>query len=62
MGQVQTDTVEKIESNTCSEALIKEHGSEKVIGMIHAFLLLKPLIQEALENEEKKIIHAMISK
>lgn len=36
--------------------MIEKFGSERVIGMVHSFLLLKPIIQEALEYEEQQIL------
>ena len=36
--------------------MLKEFGSERLIGMLHAFVLLKPLLSKALRDKEEKII------
>ena len=36
--------------------MLKEFGSERMIGMLHAFLLLKPVIKDALKNKEVNLV------
>ena len=35
--------------------MLKEFGSERLIGMLHAFVLLKPLLSKALRDKEEQI-------
>ena len=43
-------------SKTSLADLLTKFGGEKVIGIMHAFLLLKPLIKEAIHSKEKQIL------
>ena len=36
--------------------MLREFGSERMIGMLHAFLLLKPVISNALKEKELKLV------
>lgn len=36
--------------------MLKEFGSERLIGMLHAFVLLKPLLSKALRQKEEAIV------
>ena len=36
--------------------MLREFGSERLIGMLHAFLLLKPVISNALKNKEVNLV------
>ena len=36
--------------------MLKKFGSERLIGMLHAFVLLKPLLSKALRNKEDQIV------
>ena len=36
--------------------MLKTFGSERLIGMLHAFVLLKPLLSKALRNKEEQIV------
>lgn len=44
------DFLQTLNASQSGEAAIKQFGSEKFTGMMHAFLLLKPCIKEALEH------------
>lgn len=35
--------------------MLKEFGSERLIGMLHAFVLLKPVLSKALREREEQI-------
>ena len=49
--------LEKLDPEKCDLAnLLQDFGSEKVIGFLHAFLLLRPVIKSALLTREKKIL------
>ena len=37
--------------------MLKEFGSERLIGMLHAFVLLKPVIRSALRTKEEQIVN-----
>ena len=36
--------------------MLKEFGSERLIGMLHAFVLLKPILSKALREKEEAIV------
>ena len=36
--------------------MLKEFGSERLIGMLHAFVLLKPLLSKSLRDKEEQIV------
>ena len=36
--------------------MLKEFGSERLIGMLHAFVLLKPVLSKALRDKEEQIV------
>ena len=36
--------------------MLRDFGSERLIGMLHAFLLLKPVISRSLRKKEKALI------
>ena len=38
--------------------MLKEFGSEKLIGMLHAFVLLKPVIDKAIRQKEQSVLDA----
>ena len=36
--------------------MLKEFGSERLIGMLHAFVLLKPVLSKALRDKEEQVL------
>ena len=36
--------------------MLKEFGSERLIGMLHAFDLLKPILSKSLRDKEEAIV------
>ena len=36
--------------------MLKEFGSERLIGMLHAFVLLKPVLSKALREKEEQVL------
>ena len=53
----------KLEAFCCEDSepvdlgqMLKEFGSERLIGMLHAFVLLKPLLSKALRDKEEAIV------
>jgi beta-xylosidase len=36
--------------------MLKEFGSERLIGMLHAFVLLKPILSKSLRDKEEAIL------
>jgi len=38
--------------------MLKEFGSERLIGMLHSFVLLKPLLRRALRTKEEQIVNS----
>lgn len=36
--------------------MLKEFGTERLIGMLHAFVLLKPVLSKALRDKEEAIV------
>jgi len=36
--------------------LLEKFQADRVIGMLHSFLILKPIVREAIEAEEKNVI------
>ena len=36
--------------------MLKEFGSERLIGMLHAFVLLRPVLSKALREKEEQVL------
>ena len=36
--------------------MLKEFGSERLIGMLHAFVLLRPVVDKAIRQKEQAIL------
>ena len=47
-----TDTSQQVDLGT----MLKEFGGERLIGMLHAFVLLKPVVSKALRDKEEQIV------
>ena len=50
------DTREVQESNIDLGTMLKEFGSERLIGMLHAFILLKPALSKVLRDREEQVV------